>query len=161
MSVVLAKRLSEIRLRRGSIVPYVKYDDSIYLMLGIDAITNEITDIGGGVKKYESNLTASIRELKEETKGLLNLSPHQILFDVAVIVDNETVIFHELTINEKISLEQFSDVSFHNKAMNEIKRLIWVDYSDFLDLLRPKSNMWDKIKKFYQKINMIKIKELL
>jgi len=80
-------------IKRAGVIPYFECDngDRMY-SLGVDTLSKELSDWGGGVRKSDSNpYEAASRELKEETLGCIDLSPHQISLGT-VLVDNSVLI---------------------------------------------------------------------
>lgn len=80
MVLFFGEDLNKYRSSRSAICPYIViYDDKIkehklLFLFGVHDKTKEITDFGGGVKSFESDLTGGIREFNEETCGLFDIS---------------------------------------------------------------------------------------
>lgn len=67
--IVFAHILRTIVTNRSGVIPYVYEGGKLYFLLGVDRKTGELTDLGGGVKKGETSLSAAIREFKEESRS--------------------------------------------------------------------------------------------
>lgn len=72
--VTTGEELVQLPVQRGSIIPYTMIGREIYVLLGMDLQSGDVTDFGGGVKKGENGCTAGLRELEEETSGYLTQS---------------------------------------------------------------------------------------
>jgi hypothetical protein len=176
--------LEKICSSRAAVVPYTIIKNNlnqweIRIMLGVDKASNEITDLGGGVKRKTdlNNLVASFRELKEETKDLFGdyvtieklasciaiTKSQPRRFAVAESCDGITydnggmsVIFMPVD-NEWIHKSHllFRQAGIHptNEDYNELSDILWVTENEFMDLVQGKAVgnkiMWTKLCKFY------------
>lgn len=160
--ITTGSQLSNLKSLRGSVIPYFirKSDGKIYFLFGIDWKTNDITCFGGGIKKTEYSLKGGIREFREETREIFNSEIYDINQKsccVGLYTKQMSVIFvpvkeewHEKAVNMFMASE--TRENYLKKGYNEISRVVWIEYSDFLSLLHPKDRrMWGRIKKFYRK----------
>jgi hypothetical protein len=75
---------------------YGSYRGTVYMGLGIDANTHELTDFGGGVDyKIDANaIEGGLREFQEETLGIFQpLTPVDVIKSLVVLDDKNLVIF--------------------------------------------------------------------
>jgi len=169
--ITLASQLAKIYTPRASVIPYMVIDDQIFFLLGKDQKTGEITDLGGGVKKYESALAGALREFTEESNEILGkITSNDFSCAIALLERNKMgVIFIPL---DKVWLKApqiFEEKKRHHrkKSHSEIESLIWIHEKDFQKLFDssllsiessnstsykgPKRKMWNKLCKFYKK----------
>lgn len=92
---IRANELENYRSKRAGILPFTVKDQDFHFLMGIDHLTKEWSDFGGGVKLRENTLEGAIREFKEESN---NIFPKKI-YSKEYIAKNSLVIFSsELTI---------------------------------------------------------------
>jgi len=59
--------------KRSGVIPFTSYKGKLYFCLGIDKISGELTDFGGGVKLTDKTpVHAAIREFRDESKGVFS-----------------------------------------------------------------------------------------
>lgn len=58
---------------RSGVIPYINTERGRLYCLGIDQVWGDMTDFGGGVKRYENPIEAGIREFKEESLCIFDL----------------------------------------------------------------------------------------
>lgn len=164
MKITLAPCLSQIKTSRASVIPYIIINNNIHYLLGIDRKSNDITDIGGGVKRHEYSLSGAKRELNEETIGLLynNLDDPLILHKSIAIYDDK---FKLSSIFLPVGLEVYDKIvedfqlrinKSDKKMNNEMSQLLWIDNDQMNHLLFEKGSidnlsMWKRIRLFYSK----------
>ena len=68
-----------------------------WLVFGIDAVHQEMTDFGGGVKANEHPWQAALRELKEETLGLVQLTLDDLRASIPVQHGHVLVLFVDVS----------------------------------------------------------------
>jgi hypothetical protein len=68
--LTIGKCLSDIRLRRCGVIPYLLLRDQLWFLLARHRKTAEVGDLGGGIKKIETPLEGGIREFHEESRGI-------------------------------------------------------------------------------------------
>lgn len=178
MTLVYGQKLIDRRSTRAAILPYtivnMDGEDKILFLFGIHSGTNEITDFGGGVKKYENDLIASFRELNEESKGIFEKSIFipDLNTCIAAVKDTErtemSVIFVPIYNRNNCSenIKKFKNISKSGECYNEIEKLVWVKETDFTKILNlsttsTKYTMWSRIRKFYNDIYDYNLRQML
>jgi len=157
------KSLAKTKTPRASVMPYIVMDKEIYFLLARDKRSGDLTDIGGGVKKFECSLLGCIREFKEETSGIygkLYDNYNNFEMDVAVYNSKMSVLFVSLS---KTFFEDTKNLFEKHKAENiEVSELLWVTEAKFLELLNlrqefrkhtpseKQERIWTRIKPFYK-----------
>lgn len=153
-------QLSTLKSMRGSVIPYFirKSDNKIYFLFGIDWRTNDLTCFGGGIKKTEFSLKGGLREFREETREIFDHMVYDINHKaccMGLYSKNMSVLFvpveEEWYTRATKLFREYAKDNIYKKGYNEIARLVWIEYSDFLSLLHPNDRrMWRRIKKFYR-----------
>ncbi len=167
MKVGTGDSLLEVYPRRASVVPYVVRRGTVYVLYGVDAASQDITDLGGGVKKYENGLTAGLREFREESKGVFSDVYTSVWKSswksVGIHTDSMSVMY--LRVDDtyyNTVVDAFSATKKDTK--DELDRLIWLSEADFTDVVRGKHrkhHMWGRIKNFYKGCDIDELFDLL
>lgn len=165
-AITFAKKLMTVRPSRAAIVPYCIVNGTVYFVFGIDSKYGDITDLGGGVRKYESAVTGAMREFTEESHNVFSrdISVNSLVKNLAISDKKMAVIFMHIpisTIRESIG-------SFHNTDMGgctEVRDLIVVTDDDLVRLsrgMRCKGRvMWSRVRRFYNASNITQIISIL
>lgn len=142
---------SDHGLLRAGIIPYIKHNNDIYFMMGIDTKTGEYSDFGGGVKMYENALSAAMRECKEESRGLidfrdLGLIRRGILY--RRYRQNVCIMFSEIKIP---NFYENSRNIFHSRKnkYNEMSDIVWISSNNmykWAQLNCKSSKIWIRIR---------------
>jgi hypothetical protein len=106
--------------------------------MAIDSKYGNLTDFGGGVKKYETFTRAAARELLEESLGVFKLSSES-LYDcsTAVYDTNMITLFCHINIDTDMNslvvdyFERLSDVT-----TSETRGIVWIHESIFYNLIK-------------------------
>jgi 8-oxo-dGTP pyrophosphatase MutT (NUDIX family) len=171
MIVQFAKNLYTLHSKRASVVPYTFIADDtgkfeLWVLLGVHASSGEITDLGGGVKRSESDIEAAYREFMEESNGVFSQEVKSVtdlekcvsisrLRDEKVIGPLKTKVYVEgvtsifLPLNSPYMYTIISDFDKVKKDDDEIRSLMWVRGKDILQPTSKKYKMWSFIRKFY------------
>lgn len=151
--IVLGSKLSLIRSSRASVVPYlcknINGKDVLYFLFGIDKVSLEITDFGGGVKKEEFSLQAALREFKEESDiifGDLYNNPNDFINEIAIHSNDMSVLFIPLSNDWYVkAVPEFKNRKNDNmkskkRSHCEMERIFWMDETSLLKLLNNSQN---------------------
>lgn len=87
---------SSARPTRAGVIMYGSYQGTVYIGLGIDANSHELTDFGGGVdyKVDPDAIVGGLREFQEETLGIFQpLTPADVPKSVVLCDSKNLVIF--------------------------------------------------------------------
>lgn len=127
------------RPHRGGIIYYTKHNDEYYFCLGVDYVTQEITDFGGTIE-YEADkdaLTGSLREGYEETLGTFGKISYQtILNSFSLSNENMMISFIEVSVSISDSQNKFLEkMQAVRTGKLEIKELIWLNTTQFSSLI--------------------------
>lgn len=140
---------------RAGVIPFCFKNNVLWFCFGVDKRTGELTDFGGGTKKWETPLEGAARELFEESSGLFNeysnrpeLNP---LNSTICISRNEMTLIFMPVSNSYMNIKK-------NNISDEIESIVWLTRRDVMDLLKYyspgeknieyKYKMWKKIAYF-------------
>jgi len=181
--IVFGINLQNVRSKRASVVPYTFIKNSkgvyeLYMLMGIHAKSGEVTDFGGGVKKDEHDLQASIRELNEETYDMFNVVSIET-FKTCIAITRpayETVIKPTNTkvnvegistlflpvdnVSFKYASSTFKKMSFHDDK-REIRDIMWLKGSEILKPTTKDYKVWSFLRKFYYESLSSELNEML
>lgn len=156
--ITLGLKLSKVAPPRAAIIPYVIIEEEIFFLLGIDSESGDITDLGGGVKKFESALIAAFREFNEESNEILGpLHPNDFWRCVALLDSQMGSLFIPLPskwYNEAPIEFERRKGSPRKKSHSEISELVWFSEKDFQKMLsskKPGKKLWKRLRIFYNK----------
>ena len=157
--LTLGSYLAQTQTLRAAVIPYILLDNELYFLLGQDSQSGDLTDFGGGVKKYESTLAAALREFDEESDeifGPLCKNSNNFSKAIALLDSSMGVLFiplpREWYKKAPISFQDKKGDLSKKKTHREIDKLIWVAEGEFENILKQDSDrMWKKIQKFYRK----------
>lgn len=166
--IVFADKLMTMRPSRAAIVPYYIVGDSVSFVFAVDSKYGDITDLGGGVRKYESAVTGAVREFVEESLGAFgDISIHHIANQIGVIGGKMTVIFVKYDHHEvEHAIVKFKDAFSNSENGGEISDLIILSEKEVIGLSSGSGRcrgrpMWSRIRRFYEGVNMIRVISIL
>lgn len=150
-------------ISRAGIIPYCIWKNQIYILMGIDKDSGDLSDFGGGVKLKENFTSAAIREFNEETCGIFrNNITKEHLFKSPVVINkitkdyeyspNHAIYFVEIS-NQYLDcaenlFERRSRKFKYDNDCNEMTGLKWLTQDEFRDNIYGKSQLiWSRIKK--------------
>lgn len=149
------------KFSRAGVFPYFIENEKVYFVLSVDALTDELSDFGGKVARFENDwkITAS-RELKEESCNVFGISSKKL--DSSIFTHDGFNVYGFLEL-EGFSNEKFHSVSSHfENVLNELKkskarsqlletsRLCVVEHSEMVGALQQStSKVWQYIKHFF------------
>lgn len=192
-SVVFAKELKNIRTQRAAIVPYCvrKIPPSISspssrasshppkyvisFLFAVDSKYGDITDLGGGIRKYESALSGSIREFTEESHGILGpVATNSIAHSISITDGKMATIFvrYDPDVIDSAPAVFARDLRDHSSSQSspvcsEISRLIVVSDEELHQLTRNSRFrlegrvMWSRVRRFYSTFDVRSLSSIL
>ena len=127
---------------RAGVIPYTICDGMVYFAFGVDALTGDLTDFGGGVMKTDGGeINGGIREFREESLGTFEPICNNDLIDHYIIHTNKMIILlvyynvNPLYIRNK----------FRKKLLNtdtpEVTDIVWMTKDEILDSIRGKGRV--------------------
>jgi hypothetical protein len=131
--------------RRSGVIPYTyisEEDEKVkYFCMAVDSQYGNLTDFGGGVKKYETFAGAASRELYEESLGVFKISPECIYNCSTAVYDfNNIVMFLNIDLNSTNPSLDSTIQQYHNNLSNvvesETKGIFWIREDKFFELIK-------------------------
>lgn len=168
MHLTMGAYLSRVKTQRAAVLPYTILEENgipyIYFLVAVDSRTGDITDLGGGVKKYECSLIAALREFKEETNEIFG-GVYDDVNDsstyIAAVHNKMSVLF--IPMNREWFKEAsilFNKQKTGKKVCREVSKVLWLRQDDFEELFGG-DKMWSRLRSFYKTIYSKKLLELL
>lgn len=177
--------LSEVYIKRVSVVPYILKNDSLFFLLARDKNFGDITDLGGCSYSDESALEAGIREFKEESFNIFDkehYNPNSYSLNLGIIHNRGGACTIFLAVKEKwlkIATKKFIKKKQNNpelskkKGYDEISELIWFDEMSFDHLRKLEIDntstenqhtfshfrLWKGVKNYYKNLDYQKLRE--
>lgn len=152
MAVTTSQYIANLKTKRSGIIPFTNLDGKVYFLVGIDSKTSEYTDFGGGVKKYETALTAGIREFYQESRGIFSkeyYNLHNTLGNISIYSNTMTITFIPIQTKDMDSVKTFSTSKHTDKELSGVN---WIEESSFRQMLnerrKGKGYMWLKVRNF-------------
>jgi len=140
-------------IRTGVIVYSYNYSTKqYYFYMGEDKNSNDLTDFGGGCRKEQDPIESALRELKEESKGVFgNYNTDQIQDCIMAYTNGMLIIFIPLIVDYPKLKHNFDSIKSSNQYRNEIKDIIRLDKTEFIQAIYSnKYKMYVIVKKFLQ-----------
>lgn len=127
LQIKMCRDVSRIKMERSAIIPYyLSEDGDVIFFLGVDSVSGDVCDMGGGVKKYETPITGALREFNEESRGIFgDVSVSKL--ESSLCIFNKTMCTILIKIEkENINLDKFitpvsehHHVSIYNSTPNQ------------------------------------------
>ena len=139
--------------RSGAIL-YKLHKNKFIFLLGIDTESDNITDFGGGIKlKYENPVKGGLRELAEESCGVIGyISPEEIQDHIVIYNENMMIMLIHIDFDQEKVVKEF-DTRVKSIEKPEVSSLITINCDQFIDLIKGKQ--------LEDRTMYIKIRELL
>lgn len=122
----------DITIVRGGIIPFAKIGKNHYkLLLGVKRTNNFYSDFGGGIKRHETFVTGTQREVNEETAGFFGFDVLNLLLnDECIMLDYQTKCSVRPTFYVEMLVPVLYDPEIPSRFGNrseEHSQLVWVD----------------------------------
>lgn len=166
-TITFAKKLMTTRPSRAAIVPYCVINGTVHFVFGIDSKYGDITDLGGGVRKYESAVTGAMREFTEESHNVFanELMVNSLVKNLAISDKKMSVIFMRIPVSAiRESTGSFRN-SLNSGGCTEVRDLIIITDDELVRLsrgMRCKGRvMWSRVRRFYNASNIAQVISIL
>lgn len=107
---------------RCGITPYtITPQKNVLFCFGVDIVSGDISDWGGGKNKNETVEQAASRELFEESNGLLDISPDILRRSYVTRISGAVTYFVEMEYNVIITLPPKFDRILGSKEMSGVR----------------------------------------
>ena len=159
MSKVHVKKLKyinfkKIRTQRAGFFIYTLYEGNIYIMIGIDSKTHELTDFAGTVKyKLDRHvLSGAIRELQEETLDIFEpVTYNDVKECITIYDDNNLVIFMPAILDPDTICHEFNERYREERerkrynAEPEVCGITWLDIDEFVYHIKKPGLIYSRV----------------
>jgi len=152
----LGHTLLKKKHRRGGVIPYVYEKGKLNFLLGVDSQTRELTDFGGGIKHDENTLVGSIREFREESKGIFDYNLNDYSRSLSVSDNEMSILFYPVDkkwLTDAIIKFEDTFITEGENECDEIYTIQWYPETEFFNMIesppRIENRLWSKIKNFF------------
>jgi len=127
-------------VQRAGIVPFmVDKTGETFILLGVDKDTNVFADLGGTTEKGETVLDTAIREYLEESRSIISVDLNRtskIFITYVYGKKKQAIMFVQVNpIQYNIDIDDYFQATIpRNKYEDEMSKLKWIRYKDFLNL---------------------------
>ncbi len=132
---------NKLKFLRSGVIPYTRIDGLRYFCMGIDFTYGTLTDFGGGIKKNENFILASLRELYEESLGIFNFlykEDIEKIKETAIAVYDEKmcIFFIDVKVKDLDSTVKEFDERFHSVTKSENSGICWIPENIFFNIIK-------------------------
>lgn len=156
--------LKNIKPNRAGVIIYTIVNGTMYIGLGLDSRSHDLTDFGGGVV-YKTDINAvrgALREFEEETLGIFDpLSIEDIKKCLVLYDDNNLIIFIHINMDPNIICQEFNEkyqvITNKNKMITrkkyypEVCGITWLTLKEFHQSIRETGIIFSRVKQFLYK----------
>lgn len=149
--------LTAVRPQRGGVIIYTVKDDAVYIGLGLDSNSHDLTDFGGGmIYKTDNDVVhGALREFHEETLGIFqDVNPKNITECPVVYDKNNLIIFIHLSIDPDIASRTFNEKFSEQTSRVEVCGITWLTWENFQNIIRTtgESPMFVRVQRFLNRV---------
>lgn len=139
-------------IRAGAII-YTKKNGITYFCLGVDTESGNLTDFGGGVKKDESVIDGSLRELAEESLGVFGvIELENLKKSLTFHTYNMAIVFIPLDISPREISQNFNE-KISEKENPEVCDIVWLSTEEFLESVHGRGmKLYIRVRKLLAKV---------
>lgn len=167
--IVFSKSLFTLRPSRSAIVPYwINQDGTISFVFAVDSKYGDITDLGGGVRKYESALTGAIREFTEESHNILGyLDLNDLSCNLSITDGKMATIFVKCKEDIRHLPDKFKLTKLLGNQCGEIECIVIITEHELSNLTknyryRLKNRvLWSRVRRFYSSVDIKEVSSIL
>ena len=142
---------------RVGILPYTIMNNQIYVLIGIDRKSGDLTDFGGGRKQNESFVNGALRECREETEGVIAYYPNDIKCCLASSTRRTGVIFLPIKTTATVMAGICHEIKKRLTERSEMSDVEWIPWTYLLKLvLHPDKST----RKIYERIRATLVRDV-
>lgn len=141
--------------KRSGVIPYFKIDEEIYFIMGVDSVSLDYADFGGGVCDYKdkNSIHTALREFEEESLSIFgNFSFEDVQKQYVIHDQNMLILFLNLGIQDEkdiLDIHDKFDKRLKEELNPEIIALTWLPSNLFLKFLQNSKKMvYRKVRTF-------------
>lgn len=163
---IYKKRVKEINLdtvrpSRAGVILYTKINGEYYFGLGIDTLSGEYTDFGGGISYKEKSdknvIMGALREFNEETLGIFGTIDYNEVSDCLVLYNGfNLILFKYITTSMEDIVENFKNqhninIINYPTIIPEVSNIVWLNHTEFKNIITKRGMLFHRIQNFLQK----------
>jgi len=149
------------RIRGGIILYCIHPNGTTMLGMGIDRISKEITDFGGGIKRDETFIEGSLREFNEESLDVFcDVVTHELLEDsYGIVGKNLIIIFAKVPYEiyyqrtELFTQKYLNSVSMSKSV--EVIAIVWIKREILEKLIEDNKNSFEDKNNLYKVVKSV------
>jgi len=150
--------LNVVKPQRAGVIMYTKINDLLYFGLGVDTLSGEYTDFGGGISYKDKNdknvIEGALREYNEETLGIFGNLNYNDVVDCNVIYNyHNLILFRYVAVDFDNILLQFN-IEYNNKIkqgiLPEVCNIKWLTLKEFKDVVATRGKIFHRVQCFLQ-----------
>lgn len=140
ISLVKDLDLERVKPTRGGVILYTIRNGKLLFGFGLDKNYEELTDFSGGIsyKRDTNALIGALRELREETLGIYNVSAEDVQNSIALYDKHHLVLFLYTTSNPEDIKNEFK-TRYEEVEKSELKDIVWITEEELQKAIRLKS----------------------
>lgn len=156
----LAKELDLINTRpqRAGVIMYTKYLDQVYFGIGVDTLSGEYTDFGGGIsykdKKDKNVVLGALREYEEETLGIFGNLTYEDVQDCTVIYNHQNLILFRYIEPDFKTIHHLFTTEYNKRVgageIPEVCNIKWVTTKEFKEIIATRGKVFHRVQCFLQ-----------
>lgn len=133
--------LETLKPSRGGVILYTLRDGKLLFGFGLDNKYNELTDFSGGIsyKKDDNAVIGALRELREESLGLYDVSFEQVKNSYVLYDKHHLVLFLYTTDHPEEVVDDFRELHKDSKK-SELKDIVWITEEELFMAIKMKSS---------------------
>src|SRR5579875_896569 len=149
------------KIKRAGIIPYTFINDKLYICLGKDIRTGDLTDFGGGRKENENIIYCAVREANEETRCAFGrLRPNEMGNYYCLYNSSMLIILIPVSSNDG-DIRDVSKYNFDNmvnisekqskyRCYNEISDIVWLSEEEIDEIFSdiPNIRLFARVRRF-------------
>lgn len=132
---------------RAGVIIYTDLPNGRRFCLGVDRVSHELTDFGGGVshKRDRTALDGALRELAEESLGIFGLiEPKDIQRSLVIYNSSTMIVMIPVTQNITNVTQQFRE---RVRPESEVSALVWITPPELQALINGRSSLGQMYKR--------------
>lgn len=141
-----------VKPRRAGVIIYTEINNKIYFGMGLDTMTHDLTDFGGGVmyNKDGDALSGALREFHEETLEIFDKITTADIQRCLVIHDaNNLIVFIHMDVDPETVCAVFNDAfskMLAKKFYAEVCGITWLSWEEMQWSIKNSGIMYSKVK---------------
>lgn len=143
-----------VKPQRAGVIIYTVYNDMVYVGMGVDMKTHDLTDFGGGIsyKKDRNVVAGALREFNEETLGIFRKLSIEDVMTSAVLYDDtyNLIIFLHIDVDPNVVSEKFLN-RFNEVPKAEICGIQWLTWEEFQKHVNTPGIIFSRVQKFLKR----------